>query len=177
MYRRKGISELIAAFEGVASRYREAHLYLVGNGPDRPAFEGLARRSAASSRIHFEGFQKEPQRYMLAADVFVLASHREPFGLVLTEAREARCAIVASDVDGIPEALDGGNAGLLVPPKDVASLEAALVRLLSDPEEKAKWQRLATQNLRMYSVNRVAQETEFVYRQLLQDKRRMGASQ
>jgi glycosyltransferase involved in cell wall biosynthesis len=170
MYRRKGIAELIAAFEGVGARFPDAHLYLVGDGPDRSKFEYLARQCATSSRIHFEGFQKEPQRYMLAADVFVLASRREPFGLVLTEAREAGCAIVASDVDGIPEALDGGDAGLLISPKDVPSLEVALVSILSDPEEKAKWQRLALQNLEMHSVNRVANETEAVYRQLLQNR-------
>lgn len=167
MYQRKGIAELIIAFEGVASRFPDAHLYLVGDGPDRSEFEDLARRSAAASRIHFEGFQTEPQRYMLATDIFVLASHRDPFGLVLAEAREAGCAIVASNVDGIPEALDGGNAGLLVPPKDVSSLEAALVRVLSDSEDKARWQRLALQNLERYSVARVAQETEAVYRELL----------
>jgi glycosyltransferase involved in cell wall biosynthesis len=171
MYWRKGIGELLAAFEGVASRFPDAHLYLVGDGPDRLQMEDLARRSVAASRIHFEDFQKEPQRYMLAADVFVLPSHRESFSLVITEAREAGCAIVASDVDGIPEALDGGNAGVLVPPRDVSSLEAALVAILSDPEEKAKWRRLASQNLQMYSVNRMAQETEAVYLKLLQEKR------
>ena len=170
MYRRKGIAELIGAFEGVASRFPEAHLYLVGDGPDRSELEDLARRSFASSRIHFEGFQKEPQSYMLAATVFVLASHIESFGLVLAEAREAGCAIVASDVKGIPEALDGGRAGLLVPPKDVASLEAALVSLLSDPEEKTKWQSLASKNLEAYNVNRVARETEAIYRELLENK-------
>ena len=128
MYRRKGIAELITAFGSVASRFPQAHLYLVGEGPDRLEFEDLAR-SLAASRIHFEGFQKEPQRYMLAADVFVLASHKEPWGMVLTEAREAGCAIVASNVDGIPEALDGGNAGLLVPPGDISALEAAITSI------------------------------------------------
>lgn len=172
MYRHKGIRTLIAAFEGVAFRLPEAHLYLVGDGPDRLEFEDLARRSAASSRIHFEGFQKVPQRYMLAADVFVLASHHEPFGLVLSEAREAGCAIVASAVEGIPEVLDYGNAGLLVPPKDAPSLEAALVRILSNPEEKARWQRLALRNLDMYTVDRVARQTEAVYRELLPVKGR-----
>jgi len=167
MYRRKGIAELIAAFEGIASRFRTAHLYLVGDGPDRAEFEDLAGRSTASPRIHFEGFQKEPQRYMLAADVFVLASYYESFGLVLTEAREAGCAIIASKVTGIPEALEGGKAGLLVPPKDVSALEDALVRLLSAPEQKARWQKLALQNLEAYSVDRMAKETEAVYRELL----------
>jgi glycosyltransferase involved in cell wall biosynthesis len=167
MYRRKGIAELIESFEGLASRFPEAHLYLVGDGPDRPELENLAHRSTAASRIHFEGFQKEPQRYMLAANAFVLATHKESFPLVITEAREAGCAIVASNVGGTPEALDGGHAGLLVPPKDVASLEAALARILSDPKERAKWQKRAPQNLEMYSVDRVARETEAVYRELL----------
>ncbi len=167
MYQRKGIAELITSFEGVASQFPEVHLYIVGDGPDRSEFVDLARRTAAPSRIHFEGFQRAPQRYMLAADVFVLASHRDPCPLVLTEAREAGCAIVATEVDGIPEVLDGGNAGLLVPPRDVTSLEAALVRILSDPEEKAGWQRLALQNLESYNVDRVARETEAVYRELL----------
>jgi glycosyltransferase involved in cell wall biosynthesis len=177
MYRRKGIAELITAFEGVVSRFPEAHLYLVGDGPDRPEFEDLARRSAASRRVHFEGFQKEPQRYMLAAEVFVLASHRDPYPLVLSEAREAGCAIVASAVDGIPEALDSGNAGLLVPPKDVPSLEAALVDLLANPEENARWQRLALQNLEAHTVDRVAQDVEAVYRELFPASgRRRGAS-
>lgn len=170
MYRRKGIAELIAAFEGVASRLPEAHLYLVGDGPDRPEFEDLARGSAAASRIHFEGFRKEPQRYMLAAGVFVLASHKDPCPLVLTEAREAGCAIVASAVDGIPEALEGGNAGLLVPPGDVPALQAALTRILSDPRERAEWREMALRNLEAYTVDRVARETEAVYRELLRDE-------
>lgn len=171
MYRHKGIAELIAAFEGVASRLPETHLYLVGDGPDRPEFEDLVLGSAVASRVHFEGFQEEPQRYMLGADVFVLASHSETFGLVLTEAREAGCAVVANAVGGIPEALEGGNAGVLVPPGDVPALEAALMRILSDPREKAQWQRRARQKLEAHSVDRVARETEAVYRELLRHRR------
>lgn len=75
---------------------------------------------------------------MLAADAVVLASHKEASGgrFSLTEAREAGCAIVASVVDGVSEPLDGGNASLLVPPRDTSALEAALTRTLSDPREK-----------------------------------------
>ena len=58
----------------------------------------MVKNITLNNRIHFEGFQAEPQRYMLATDIFVLASHCESFGLVLTEAREAGCAIIASDV-------------------------------------------------------------------------------
>ena len=118
MYHRKGIADLITAFESLATEFPDVHLYLIGNGPDRAEFEAQAEATAVVDRIHFEGYQAEPQRYLQATDIFVLASRQEPFGLVLSEAREAGCAIVASNVDGIPEALDDGKAGILVPAAD-----------------------------------------------------------
>ena len=166
MYRRKGIAELIEAFAQIAADFPEVHLYLVGNGPDREMFEAQAQSTAVSDSIHFEGFQPEPQRYLLATDIFVLASHREPFGLVLSEAREAGCAIIASDVDGIPEALSGGQTGMLVPPSDSQSLVAALSQLLREPKMLHRWKDQAQQNLQWLTTGRVNEETLAVYREL-----------
>lgn len=166
MYRRKGIAELIEAFAQIAADFPEAHLYLVGNGPDREIFEAQAQSTAVSDRIHFEGFQPEPQRYLLATDIFVLASHRDPSPLVIPEAREAGCAIIASDVDGIPEALSRGQAGLLVPPSNSQSLAVALRQLLSDPSLLHKGKNQAKNNLDGLSVSRVNEETLAVYREL-----------
>lgn len=116
MYKRKGIQDLITAFDKIASKHSSAHFYLVGNVPDREKFEAQVQASPSLDRIHFEGFQNEPQRYLLSVDIFVLASHRDPCPLVISEACEAGCVIVASDVDGIPELLANGEAGLLVSP-------------------------------------------------------------
>jgi glycosyltransferase involved in cell wall biosynthesis len=167
MYSRKGIAELITAFSKIAQDFPQAHLYLVGNGPDRSTFEAMARNTPFNERIHFEGFQPEPQRYMLATDIFVLPSHCESFGLVLTEAREAGCAIIASDVDGIPETLDNGQAGILVPPKDSDTLAKALKQLLTDPIQLYRWKHRAQQNLERFSAARVNEETLAVYRELV----------
>jgi glycosyltransferase involved in cell wall biosynthesis len=93
----------------------EASLYIVGNGPERAKLEAQAAGTGCNDKIHFTGFFSDPRRYLLAADIFVLASYQEAFGLVLAEAREAGCAIVASDVGGIREALDDGEAGILLP--------------------------------------------------------------
>lgn len=171
MYTRKGIGELIEAFNLIAKDFPKAHLYLVGDGPDRAMFENiinskLFRDKGLNQRIHFEGFQPEPQRYMLSTDIFVLASHCESFGLVLTEAREAGCAIVASDIDGIPETLDHRQAGILVPPKDSQKLANALAQLLSDTKQLQKWKFRAKQNLERFSAARVNEETLNVYREL-----------
>ena len=166
MYSRKGIMELIAAFSKIAAEFPDAHLYLVGDGPDRSIFETMAQDTVYSDRIHFEGFQPEPQRYMLATDIFVLASHCESFGLVLTEAREAGCAIIASDVDGIPETLDNRQAGILVPPQDSQTLATALAQLLADPVQLQRWKCRAQENLERFSAKRVNEETLAVYHEL-----------
>lgn len=167
MYQRKGITELINAFMKVASDFPEAHLYLVGDGPDRKQFEAQSLSTHVANRIHFEKFQPEPQRYLLATDIFVLASHREPFGLVLSEAREAGCAIVASHVDGIPEALEFGKAGLLVSPGNVAELAKALARLLSDSNALHNWKYKTQKNLEWLKVRRVHEQTLAVYQEVL----------
>jgi glycosyltransferase involved in cell wall biosynthesis len=164
MFRRKGIADLIRAFQRIAASHPTAHLYIVGDGPERAAFEHLAAGVSGADRIHFEGFQREPQRYMLGSDIFVLASAREPFGLVVAEAREAGCAIVATAVDGIPEALDDGRAGILVPVHDIPELAAAIDALLGDVELLQHWRARSVKNLDWLRADRVAEETMEVYR-------------
>ena len=111
--------------------------------------------------------QPSPQPYLLAADVFVLYSHAEPFPLSVLEAREAGCAIVASDVDGLPEALDGGAAGLLVAPRNPQALQREIVRLLQDEEELNRLKLGAQRDIGKYHVQRLNGEVEAVYRELL----------
>lgn len=172
MYQRKGISELIEAFEQIAPNFPDAHLYLVGNGPDRPLFESQAHETSVVDRIHFEGFQPSPQQYLLSTDIFVLASRREPFGLVISEAREAGCAIVASNIDGIPEALNEGKAGILVPVSNSQALATALADLLIDGYKLNQWKARSLQNLEWLNVTRVNQETLIVYQELISDRKK-----
>jgi glycosyltransferase involved in cell wall biosynthesis len=167
MCHRKGIAELISAFDIAGGQFRDAHLYLVGDGPERALFEEQARGSKWNDRIHFEGFSSQPQSYMISADIFVLASRRESFGLVLIEARQAGCAIIASDVDGISEALDGGRAGMLVPPRDVPALANALCALLGNEEERELWQQRALNGADNYHVSIMAGEVQNIYAEVL----------
>lgn len=167
LYERKGIGDLIAAFERLAPQHPTASLHIVGDGPDRPVFEAQAQASPFRNRIHFAGFQRDPRSWYQAVDIFVLASRSEPFGLVIAEAREAGCAVVASDVGGIPEVLDGGRAGLLVPPAAPERLAETLSTLLSDATALAHWRAVASQGLEWLDVRRVAAETVDVYRRAL----------
>ena len=168
---RKGIEELLTAFDQVASQFPDAQLYLVGDGPERSWFELLARRSPHFSRIHFEGYSATPQAYMLSADVFVLAARRESFGLVLLEARAAGCAIVATNADGIVEALDGGRSGMLVPPRNPSALANALCHMLGNDEMRMEWRRRAKVGIEEYSIERMANEIGDVYDEVADAKR------
>jgi glycosyltransferase involved in cell wall biosynthesis len=162
LFERKGIPELVTAFELLPDSLG-AHLYLVGDGPYRGELEARARTSPSARRIHVEGFQADPGRYLRATDVFVLASRKDPFPLVLSEARAAGCAIIGSDVDGIPEALEGGRAGVLVPPGDAGALSQCLRGLLEDGEERRRLAEAATTNLDWLSAGHMADRMLAVY--------------
>jgi glycosyltransferase involved in cell wall biosynthesis len=163
LYHRKGIIELIAAFGLIAASFPHAYLYIVGDGPDANEFKTQAASMPCADRIVFTGFCCDPRLYLAQADVFVLASRSESFGLVVAEAREMGCAVVASDVGGIPEALDGGKAGILVPPRNAEAVAQALAHLLKDHQELSTWRRRARQNIEWLQVGRAAEETLKVY--------------
>ena len=168
LFHRKGIRELIEAFELFSSRFGSgAHLYIVGDGDDRGDFVRQRELSPFAEFIHFEGFQSNPQAYMLAADVFVLASRRESFALVLVEARDAGCAIVATEVDGNPQALDYGRAGMLVPPQSPKELAEAFHLLLSNHELRKRLKRQARENLEQFTVHSMTSELDAIYREAL----------
>jgi len=164
MNERKGIPELIEAFGRLAGAHPTAQLYLVGDGPQRAEFETLARTGPAAARIHFAGFQRDPMPFLRAAHVFVLASRRESSPIVIGEARAAGCAIVATAVDGVPETLDDGRAGVLVPAQDVSALAEALHGLLSDPTRRAEQAAAAREGLDRFHVTRMVDETLALYR-------------
>jgi glycosyltransferase involved in cell wall biosynthesis len=86
---------------------------------------------------------------------------------VLSEAREAGCAIVASNVGGIPEALDSGAAGILVPPADPAALSEALGLLLRDPAVREAYRARAREGLAAFSAQRYSDDIERIYATLL----------
>jgi glycosyltransferase involved in cell wall biosynthesis len=129
-------------------------------------YKRLAKAINPTSII-FYGHLDDPRPVLLAADVFVLASHSEPAALVLSEAREAGCAIVATNVGGNPEMLSHGEAGVLVPPKNPEALANAILGLLRDPSQMARLRANSSRDLYRFTMERVANDIEQVYRELL----------
>ena len=170
LYARKGVAELITAFSAVAAEFPAAHLYIVGDGPDAAAFHAQAAATACAERIHFEGFQSNAQSYLRTADIFVLASRRESFALVLIEARSAGCAIIATATDGTPQALDDGRAGLLVPTENPIALADALRAMLSDDSSRHVWSQRAQEGIDAFIIPRMVAELQAVYNELRSSK-------
>jgi glycosyltransferase involved in cell wall biosynthesis len=166
LHDRKGVRDLLAAFELVAEASPQAHLYIAGDGPERSTYEAIAAGLAASRRIHFLGSVTDTKSILDNVDIFVLASHADPAPLVIPEAREAGCAIVATNVDGIPELLDGGKAGLLVPPGNPVALGRAIESLLTNPQALLAAKARARDRVDYWSVRRVAIDTRAVYGEL-----------
>jgi glycosyltransferase involved in cell wall biosynthesis len=167
LHPRKGVEDLILAFKTVCTHVPAAFLYLIGTGPYRRAYEALADQTGFGDRIQFCGSQADPRPSLLGSDLFVLASHAEPGPLVLTEAREAGCAIIATSVGGIPEMLDGGKAGILIPPGRSDLLADAIIKVLSDKTVLADMRGRARLNLDRFTVERVSKEYLSIYKSLL----------
>lgn len=163
LYERKGMFDLLQAFRLVRASRPDIHLYLVGNGPDRQKLEAAAQELGVADHTHFAGYVTDPCPYYRQADVFVLPSHSDSCPLAILEAREVGCAIVGTRVGGIPELLDGGAAGVLVPPHMPEMLAPALLMLHEDEALRKSWQARAKSNLAPMSAQRVYDEYQQIY--------------
>ncbi|MDQ0134331.1 glycosyltransferase involved in cell wall biosynthesis [Neorhizobium galegae] len=164
LHPRKGLPDLLEAFRVAHEKYPESHLYIAGGGPFEAAYLQLATETGCANAITFVGAIDEPFPYMLAADIFVLPSHADPAPLVLSEAREAACAVIGTNVDGIPQLLDFGEAGILVPPRDPQTLAAVLCELLADPGKLDMWKARSQLHINNLTIERVARETLSIYK-------------
>ena len=133
----KGIIELLDAFEAVSKQSRQAHLLLVGQQDQRmPLPQSVLDRIDQHRRIHVLPFTADMPAHLAAMDVFVLASYREGFGNVLIEASALQRPVIASDIPGCRDAVKPGLTGLLVSPRNSASLQSAMQTLMADPNQR-----------------------------------------
>lgn len=128
----KGIAHLVGAMPEILRRCPGAHLLLAGDGEERPALEAQAADLGVASRVHFLGFREDVEAVIAALDVFVLPSLNEGMGRVLVAAMALGVPVVATRVGGVPEVVEDGRQGLLVPAADPAALAMAIAAVLGD---------------------------------------------
>jgi glycosyltransferase involved in cell wall biosynthesis len=144
--RQKDFATLIRAF-GRVRRRREARLLILGEGPDRPCLEELARSLGLEDDVALPGFVSNPSAYMARAAVFVLSSAWEGLPAVLIQALAVGTPVIATDCESGPrEILGDGRFGRLVPVGDEAAIARAVLDLLGElqpPVPREAWSRFA----------------------------------
>jgi len=125
----------------------QCELVIAGEGPDRAAFEALARQRGVSERVRFVGSldQQDLRRYYCAADALVLASSREGWPNVLLEAMACGTPVIATAVGGVPEIVTSTEAGVVVEERSAPALARAVRELSVRPRERAATRRFAEQ--------------------------------
>jgi glycosyltransferase involved in cell wall biosynthesis len=167
----KGQRHLIEAMRSVVAAGQNAGLAIVGEGPLRERLEQQVAAAGLIGRVFFAGFRPDAPDLMRAFDVFVLPSLWEGFGLVLLEAMAAARPIVASRVSAIPEVVEDGVSGLLVPPGDARALAEAVLTLRNDATRRARLGTAGAERLRReFTLERVVERTTEVYRAVLGKK-------
>jgi glycosyltransferase involved in cell wall biosynthesis len=137
---RKAVAVLLEAVARLRREEPGVALVLVGDGEQRPALREQAERLGIAGAVRFVGKvpRDEMARRLADADVFCLPSLYEGLPLAVLEAMAAGLPVVATAVSGIPEAVEDGATGLLVPPEDADALARALGELARDPERRRR---------------------------------------
>lgn len=153
--------QLIEAAAGLDMPFR---LTFVGDGPTRPAAEAAVRRFNLNDRVEFLGVRKDTDEILASASIFVLATNWEGFPITILEAMRAGLPVVATDVDGVREAVIEGETGFLVPRGDTASLRERLQLLLASGPTRARMGHNGRKRYETgYTVGAMLRKTESVY--------------
>jgi len=143
-------------------------LLMVGEGPERSSAQALARRLGLADRVRFLGTRESVEEIAALADVFLLPSELESFGLSALEAMSCAVPVVGSDAGGLPEVVTSGESGFLLPVGDVEGMAARVIELLRDePRRKAMGcagRRRAEQH---FSAERIVNQYERFYERVL----------
>ena len=163
----KRVTDVVRIFAQVA-REIPAQLVLIGDGPDRSSAEWLAHEFGIHARIHFLGKQERVSDLLALADLLLMPSEMESFGLVALEAMACKVPSIATRVGGVPELIEDGVTGLLFPVGDVDAMAAGALGLLTDPTRHHAMREAARKDAqRRFCANLVVPHYVRFYEQVL----------
>lgn len=162
----KGVEYLIRAVPSIVKRHPEAKFIIIGDGWSRSYLESLSMSTGHRDKIRFVGFISDSElvEQTMSADVLVIPSIYEPFGIVALEGMAAGVPVVAGNVGGLAEIIEHDRTGVLVYPRSPESIAWGVKRVLSD-SEYSRWliQNAKKKIRQIYSWQAVAKRTVEVY--------------
>ena len=163
----KRISDVIQIFSRV-TREIPARLLMIGDGPDRSSAEWLAKNLKIHDRVHFLGKHDRVNELLPIADLMLMPSELESFGLAALEAMACEVPTIGTNVGGVPELIASGVTGMLFPVGDVDAMAEAAVSLLKDRDRLNAMSKAARQEAqKTYCATKVIPKYEEFYQSVL----------
>ncbi|MFZ1751712.1 MAG: N-acetyl-alpha-D-glucosaminyl L-malate synthase BshA [Saprospiraceae bacterium] len=162
----KRVEDVIHIFAKVSKKVR-TKLLLIGDGPERKSMEDLCRSLHLCDEIRFLGKQEAVEELLAIADLFILPSQNESFGLAALEAMACEVPVISSNAGGLPEVNIDGVTGYLCDIGDVDSMAARCIELLQDEESLAVFRKNAFLQAKRFDINEVLPQYENFYLEII----------
>jgi N-acetyl-alpha-D-glucosaminyl L-malate synthase BshA len=163
----KRIGDVVRIFARVREQM-PAKLLLIGDGPERLFIQQLVRELKLGADVHFLGEQDQLEPLFFCADLFLLPSEQESFGLTALEAMNCGVPVIGTDVGGLPEVIVHGETGYLFPVGDIAGMSANAVALLRDPARHELFKTQARRRARQFfNADEIIPQYEAYYEEIL----------
>ena len=162
----KGIDTMLRAAALAAPRTPMLQLLIVGDGGDRARLEALAETLGISAWVTFTGTRDDVPQLLPAADLFAVPSHTEGLGVAAIEALAAGLPVLASNVGGLPEIVEDGVCGRLLPSDSPAEWATAIAAAAATPAMLVPWREAAARRARRFAIESSVAELEQLYDQL-----------
>ena len=163
LHPRKGLKYLLQAMPKMVEQKNSTKLVIIGEGPEKNTLQKLAKKLKIQNHVKFLGKQENIPKIMRTADLFVLPSIKEAFGLVLLEAMAAQLPIVATNVGGIPEIVEDRKSGMLVEPANADALARTIIMLLNNKPLREKLAFLGHHRVKEFAIQKMVEKTKEVY--------------
>jgi len=165
---KKGLNYLLEAAGDIVTKFPNTRFLVVGDGSLREDLYKNAANRGISENVIFTGVRRDIRELLAISDLFASSSLWEGLPQVFLEAMAMGKPVVATAVGGVPEIVDNGNTGIVVPPKDAPALAQAIIGLLRDPERTRQMGTAGRERVeREYGANVVVRKLERLYESLI----------
>ncbi len=162
----KRVEDVMRVFAKV-NAVKPSNLLLVGDGPERFLIEELCRELDLCTRVKFLGKIQDPSLVLELADLFILPSETESFGLAALEAMSVGVPVISSNTGGIPEVNKHGVSGLLSDVGDVDDMAKNALSILESKETLDKFKKGAHKQALEFDINKIVQQYEDLYKEVV----------
>jgi L-malate glycosyltransferase len=164
----KRVNDVVRIFAEINKKV-PSKLLFVGDGPERPSAESLARELGVYDETRFVGRQEQIEEVLAISDLFILPSDYESFGLAALEAMAAGVPVISSNAGGLPEINIEGETGYMADVGDVEAMSKKAIELLSDESKLERFKVKAAAHARLFDIETIVPRYEALYNRFLQN--------